>query len=108
MEGKFASEGLQAIDGDDDMLTAMARELVEHKGFGETAANVWRSLGQLRPSLAPPNEDEPMSSRPERESGNLGGEPPVPEPNPADTSLDPAAAPEPACKISENGQLLLF
>jgi hypothetical protein len=27
MEGKFASEGLQAIDGDDDMLTAMAREL---------------------------------------------------------------------------------
>jgi len=28
MEGKFASEGLQAIDGDDDMLTAMARELV--------------------------------------------------------------------------------
>ena len=29
MEGKFASEGFQAIDGDDDMLTAMARELVE-------------------------------------------------------------------------------
>ena len=34
MEGKFASEGLQAIDGDDDMLTAMARELVENKGIG--------------------------------------------------------------------------
>jgi hypothetical protein len=31
MEGKFASEGLQAIDGDDDMLTAMARELVENR-----------------------------------------------------------------------------
>ena len=29
-EGKFASEGLQAIDGDDDILTAMARELVEN------------------------------------------------------------------------------
>ena len=24
MEGKFASEGVQAIDGDDDLLTAMA------------------------------------------------------------------------------------
>jgi hypothetical protein len=49
MEGKFVSEGLQAIDGDDDMLTAMARELVENKGIGESAQNVWRSLGQLRP-----------------------------------------------------------
>ncbi len=49
MEGKFASEGLQAIDGDDEMLTAMARELVENKGIGESAQNVWRSLGQLRP-----------------------------------------------------------
>ena len=49
MEGKFASEGFQAIDGDDDMLTAMARELVENKGIGESAQNVWRSLGQLRP-----------------------------------------------------------
>ena len=37
MEGKFTSEGLQAIDGDDDMLTAMARELVENKGIGESA-----------------------------------------------------------------------
>ena len=48
MEGKFASEGLQAIDGDDDMLTAMARELVENKGIGELADSVWRALGQLR------------------------------------------------------------
>ena len=52
MEGKFASEGLQAIDGDDDMLTAMARELVENKGIGETADSVWRALGQLRPSTS--------------------------------------------------------
>jgi len=40
MEGKFASEGLQAIDGDDDILTAMARELVENKGIGESADSV--------------------------------------------------------------------
>ena len=29
MEGKFAGEGLQSLDEDDDMLTSMARELVE-------------------------------------------------------------------------------
>jgi hypothetical protein len=32
-----AGEGLQTIDEDDDMLSAMARELVERNGIGETA-----------------------------------------------------------------------
>jgi hypothetical protein len=54
MEGKFASDGLQAIDGDDDMLTAMARELVENKGIGESAAAIWKSVGQLLPTSAVP------------------------------------------------------
>ena len=58
MEGKFTSEGLQAIDGDDDMLTAMARELVENKGIGESADSVWRALGQLRPSTSAQAEEE--------------------------------------------------
>src|ERR1700747_2744686 len=44
MEGKFAGEGLQSIDEDDDMLSAMARELVETNGIGETAAAVWTAL----------------------------------------------------------------
>ena len=57
MEGKFASEGLQAIDGDDDMLTAMARELVENKGIGESADSIWRSVQQLRPSTFPASGD---------------------------------------------------
>ena len=52
MEGKFASEGLQAIDADDDMLTAMARELVENKGIGESADSIWRNVQQLRPSTS--------------------------------------------------------
>ena len=60
MEGKFAADGLQGIDGDDDMLTAMARELVENRGIGETAAAVWRSVGELRPSTAAPAEEEPI------------------------------------------------
>jgi hypothetical protein len=44
MEGKFASEGLQATDQGDDMLMAMARELVTEKGIGESADAVWRQL----------------------------------------------------------------
>ena len=63
MEGKFTSEGLQAIDGDDDMLTAMARELVENKGIGESADSVWRSLQLLRPAPSAPvleSPDDPM------------------------------------------------
>jgi superfamily II DNA or RNA helicase len=58
MEGKFTSEGLQAIDGDDDMLTAMARELVENKGIGETADSIWRNVQQLRPSTSAVAEEE--------------------------------------------------
>jgi len=54
MEGKFTSEGLQAIDGDDDMLTAMARELVENMGVGESADSVWRLANcGLRPQRRP-------------------------------------------------------
>jgi hypothetical protein len=44
MEGKFASDGLQAIDEGDDILMAMARELVTEKGIGETASMVWKQL----------------------------------------------------------------
>jgi hypothetical protein len=44
MEGKFASDGLQAIDEGDDILMAMARELVTEKGIGESADAVWKSL----------------------------------------------------------------
>jgi superfamily II DNA or RNA helicase len=62
MEGKFASEGLQAIDGDDDMLTAMARELVQNKGIGESADSVWRSLGALRPTTSRQIEAESVAN----------------------------------------------
>jgi hypothetical protein len=69
MEGKFASEGLQAIDGDDDMLTAMARELVENKGIGESADSVWRALGQLRPSSSASSLEEPEERQIEQAEG---------------------------------------
>jgi hypothetical protein len=44
MEGKFANDGLQSIDEGDDILVAMARELVTEKGIGESAAAVWKRL----------------------------------------------------------------
>jgi hypothetical protein len=44
MEGKFSREGLQALEEDDDMLTAMARELVTEQGVGESADVVWRQI----------------------------------------------------------------
>ncbi|MCZ2078658.1 MAG: DEAD/DEAH box helicase [Bryobacterales bacterium] len=52
MEGKFSSEGLLSLEGDDDILTAMARELVTQKGVGEMAAAVWRELQNQHPSVA--------------------------------------------------------
>jgi superfamily II DNA or RNA helicase len=53
MEGKFAGEGLQSMDEDDDMLSAMARELVEKNGIGESADNVWRALTREHQKLFP-------------------------------------------------------
>jgi superfamily II DNA or RNA helicase len=53
MEGKFAREGLQNIDEDDDMLSAMARELVERNGIGESADAVWKALNSEHQKLFP-------------------------------------------------------
>ena len=53
MEGKFAGEGLQNMDEDDDMLSAMARELVERNGIGETADAVWKALNTEHQKLFP-------------------------------------------------------
>ena len=43
MEGKLHVDGLQSMDSDDDLLTAMARELVTRQGVGEAASEVWRN-----------------------------------------------------------------
>jgi hypothetical protein len=64
MEGKFAGEGLQSIDEDDDMLSAMARELVKRNGIGDTADSVWRALSTEHQKLFPTTsrrEDETSS-----------------------------------------------
>ena len=48
MEGKFAAEGLQAMEEGDDLLMAMARELVTEQHIGETADQVWAALQKSR------------------------------------------------------------
>jgi len=54
MEGKLQGEGLQAMDDEGDLLTAMARELVTQQGVGEQAAAVWKALQRQRDESASP------------------------------------------------------
>ena len=61
MEGKFVGEGLQTLDEDDDMLTAMAKELVEKNGIGEGADLVWKRLNAEHQRLFPPRTEKPSS-----------------------------------------------
>jgi hypothetical protein len=65
MEGKFSTEGLQAVGEDDDLLMAMARELVTEKGIGENAELVWRSIQQENAAFA---HGAPVTIEPERET----------------------------------------
>jgi len=53
MEGKFSGEGLQSLDANEDLLSAMARELVEKGGVGETADAVWKDLERERAKHGP-------------------------------------------------------
>jgi hypothetical protein len=57
MEGKFAGEGLQSLDEDDDMLTSMAKELVEKSGIGESADAVWKQLNAEHQRLFPTRQE---------------------------------------------------
>ncbi len=58
MEGKFSGEGLQSLDTDEDLLTAMARELVENGGVGESADAVWKDLDRERSKHMAPKLEE--------------------------------------------------
>jgi hypothetical protein len=67
MEGKFSGEGLQSLDTDEDLMSAMARELVEKAGVGETADAAWRELERERervlpqpPALKVEDDDNPV------------------------------------------------
>ncbi len=48
MEGKFSGEGLHSMDAEEDLMAALARELVEKAGVGESADAVWQELKRER------------------------------------------------------------
>ena len=51
MEGKFSGEGLQSLDADEDLVSAMARELVEKVGLANRptqSGNSWTRRGHAR------------------------------------------------------------
>ena len=54
MEGKFSGEGIHSLESDDDMMSAMARELVERGRVGESADAVWADLKRERAQHVPP------------------------------------------------------
>jgi hypothetical protein len=94
MVGKFAGEGLQNIDEDDDMLSAMTRELVERDGIGETADAVWKALNAENQKLFPPTTGS---------NGNVtASDPPG---TPIENQFDPACLVESAL---ENTSILAF
>jgi hypothetical protein len=69
MEGKFSGEGLQSLDVDEDLMSAMARELVEKGGVGESADQIWRQIDHERSKYV-----EPVTSATDAEEDN--GPPP--------------------------------
>src|SRR5260370_32143138 len=52
MEGKFSGEGIHSLGADGDLLAAMARELVEQGGVGQSADAVWDELRRERAAQA--------------------------------------------------------
>jgi hypothetical protein len=73
MEGKFANDGLQSIDEGEDILMAMARELVTEKRIGESADAVWKQLQkqQVETFEIRPVETFPAESELEPPAGDL-------------------------------------
>ena len=66
MEGKFSSEGLQSINDEDDILMAMARELVTEKGIGEKADEVWATLQKKQEDMLPARVAEDLETEADR------------------------------------------
>lgn len=66
MEGKFSSEGLQAINEEDDILMAMARELVTENGIGEKADEVWSTLQKRQEAILGTRVAQDPETEPER------------------------------------------
>jgi hypothetical protein len=112
MEGKFSSEGLQSINDEDDILTAMARELVTEKGIGEKADEVWSALQKRQEAILGTRtvrelEVEADVLAPETESGDTRSFP-VDEPLPPRLVAELPARRNSRRSAGLNEQLALF
>ena len=79
LEGKFAGEGLHDVEEDDDMLAAMARELVQQDGIGETADAIWSQLKEVYDQLPTASCETPIIEEEERVFEDPEGTVPVDE-----------------------------
>jgi len=113
MEGKFSGEGIHSLETDDDMMSAMARELVERGGVGDSADAIWQDLKRERALQLPemPAAVHPISPD---EDDTLLPLAPVETPQPLLTivSSNPRTRHEPSSLwptgFEEGDQLLLF
>jgi len=98
MEGKFSGEGIHSLESDDDLMSAMARELVERGRVGESADAVWADLKRER-ALHTPARPAP---EPEQETDTDQDVPEMPlflphpacDPPPALTLVHPTGQPK--------------
>jgi hypothetical protein len=65
LEGKFCDSALQDMDDGEDILTALARELVMKQGIGESADAVWKLLQTQQPVQRAAAELAPIPQQPE-------------------------------------------
>ena len=118
MEGKFSGEGLQTLGEGEDMLTAMARELVTERGIGESAAVIWREIQaeQSRMLPAAAHDSGPVEEPPSEPAQSTPPVPTLPVPSLASLltfgSRPPASRPGLRRKrpnlVPEREQLELF
>ncbi len=100
LEGKLASHGLTAMEQDDDLLTALARELVTEKGIGECAAAVWKLLQREATVILKPMSEIPPVCPPDEDQE-------IPDPLPL-VAADPSASQQAARRSASNDLQLAF
>ncbi len=121
MEGKFSGEGIHSLESDDDMMSAMARELVERGRVGESADAVWADLKRERALHMPSHLAEttvlPAQETTTNTNEELADLPlflPQPEQQPALTLVPSAKTPKQKSSPlwptghAHGGQMLLF
>jgi len=93
MEGKFSGEGIHSLESDDDMMSAMARELVERGRVGESADAIWADLKRERalhmPARPAPKPEQDTDTDQDVPEMPLFLPPPASDPRPALTLVHP-------------------